>query len=279
MPDRRVDEAPLSTKKAHCVTMALVLKEVAQISQHLEFLIRLPEMAGEVSLKGSNGVFQALEDVYYSLSRMNIDGGFQREVDRERKEVKKWLDQRTEAAKPQSLQHLSENAREWRGRLYSTFESRIVVEASREIGLSAEKLSGGATIFVGDAWWRLSNIAQHDLNAAALCLLVGAWTPAVMISFRATEEALRRYYASKTGEAAVDMSWKQIVDVLLKRDDVRKTFAQYLDYIREARNAAEHPDRIFDAREAQEVFIQSCGVVAKVYSELPKQDKATQGHA
>ena len=50
---------------------------------------------------------------------------------------------------------------------------------------------------------------------------------------------------------------------------IRHTFLGYLDYIRDAkRNFAEHPNKIFDQREAELIFMQVLNLVQDTYTEI-----------
>lgn len=57
---------------------------------------------------------------------------------------------------------------------------------------------GPQEFFEPGVWKSFSRGIKEDLSSAVLCLLIGEWTPAVMIALRAAEEAVRKYYEFKT---------------------------------------------------------------------------------
>ena len=63
-----------------------------------------------------------------------------------------------------------------------------------------------------------------------------------MVSLRASEDAVRKYYEFKSREKAGAADWKAILDRLLRREDVNRTLIGHLDYVRTKRNEGEHPD-------------------------------------
>lgn len=137
--------------------------------------------------------------------------------------------------------------------------------------ISKEALEKGLSQFIGhDVSSRLSNVARSDLESAMRCIFHGIHTPAAMVALRASEEAVRRYYQLKTGQEPGKMRWKDILEQLVQRDDVDKTLMGHLNYIREKRNEAEHPEKIFDAFEAENTFQTVINVIREIYREIPK---------
>ena len=64
------------------------------------------------------------------------------------------------------------------------------------------------------------------------------------------------------------MTWGQMLDELLQRDDVNKTLVGHLNYIREKRNQAEHPEKIFDQSEAETTLLAVINATRDIYSEI-----------
>jgi len=76
----------------------------------------------------------------------------------------------------------------------------------------------------------------------------------VIISLRAAEDTIRSYYKSKTGKDPLKLNWKSILNELSNMPKINKALIGYFDYIRDLRNTAAHPDKIFDQVEAEGVF-------------------------
>lgn len=164
---------------------------------------------------------------------------------------------------------ITENVKLWRDRIKNELAERKVVEVFTDGTLNFKKLLlGGKSFFPEDIWDTLSDISKSDLNDACNCLLTRSWTPAVMISLRASEDSIRKFYVFKTESDPQRKGWKNILDELSKIQDINKTLLGYLDYIREIRNTAEHPDEIFDQMEAERVFHQVVNMIIVINQEL-----------
>lgn len=117
---------------------------------------------------------------------------------------------------------------------------------------------------------RLSEGAKKDLEDAVKCLYHGIATPAVMVSLRSSEDVVRRYYSFKTGQGWESISWDGMLKELSKLEGVKQTLLGNLDYIREKRNLADHPGKVFNAMEAEEIFNIVKVAIRDMYSEIPK---------
>lgn len=137
------------------------------------------------------------------------------------------------------------------------------------IVISKDSLDRGVDYFIGYALVaKVSATARNDLENAIRCLNCGIATAAAMVSLRASEDAVRKYYELKFGENAGRLSWKEILDRLVGRSDVDKTLLGHLDYIRSKRNEAEHPEKIFKQDEAENTFLTVVNAVKEIYSQM-----------
>jgi hypothetical protein len=91
-----------------------------------------------------------------------------------------------------------------------------------------------------------------------------------MISLRAAEDSIRKFYKFKTGNDSQNKGWGNILEELKKDKGIDKLFLGYLDYIRDIRNTAEHPDEIFGQMEAERVFHQVVNIITVIYEEMDK---------
>lgn len=145
-----------------------------------------------------------------------------------------------------------------------------MIEVFTEGTLNFKKLlEGGISFFPVHVWNNLSEISKSDLDDACMCLLTKSWTPAVMVSLRASEDSIRKFCVFKTGSDPQRKGWKNLLDELSSIKDINKTLLGYLDYIREIRNTAEHPDKVFDQGEAERVFHQVVDMIITINKELP----------
>ena len=116
----------------------------------------------------------------------------------------------------------------------------------------------------------MSDLAKKDLNEAATCLLTQTWTAAVMVALRTVEDTIRAYYRTKVGKDPVNKGLKRLISKLEKLPDVPKLLLNYFDYIRDVRNSADHPDKLFNQMEAHRLFHQAFGLIRTIYEEISK---------
>jgi hypothetical protein len=155
-------------------------------------------------------------------------------------------------------------------RLYS---STVIPEVQLKVLNPHTLEEGPQEFFEPDTWKSLSREIKEDLSSAVICLLVGEWTPAVMIALRAAEEAARKYYEFKTKTPLEKFkSWKWLVEEL-KRHNVTQSLLGHLDFVREKRNDAEHPGKRFLRDEAETTFMQVIGTLVDVYQEMKNTSK------
>ena len=120
------------------------------------------------------------------------------------------------------------------------------------------------------------SIIKHDIHEAFRALAFNIPTASVMISLRAVEAALRELYRVLKGEKEREyrLLWKRILEEVEKELHARnintKQLEGYLDYLREIRNEAEHPDRIFSKREAEHIFLHSVYAIEEIYKLIEK---------
>jgi hypothetical protein len=187
-------------------------------------------------------------------------------------ELHDWIDQLgryrgTKRLTEKNSTELREVIRSWRVLLEKELFDRPIVEV-RAKNLKAGDLVQGPKSFVRpETWERLSRIAKTGLSDATRALSAGAFTASVMVCFRVTEDIVRRYYTFKTSKRARG-SWKQLIDQLNKIQLASPSMVGYLDYLRDRRNEAEHPDRIFGQEEAERAFLAVVGLVHEIYSEV-----------
>lgn len=101
-------------------------------------------------------------------------------------------------------------------------------------------------------------IVIHDLEEAIRCLSYGAPTASVMIGLRAVEGMVRELHRIITGKKSTK-AWAQLLaevegDLKMKGEQPPLLLG-YLDYIRDVRNKADHPDKMFTVKEAEQIFM------------------------
>lgn len=119
----------------------------------------------------------------------------------------------------------------------------------------------------------LPSMVRDDLEDAVRCLAYNIPTASVMIALRATEGMLRHaqtiLFRTKTLEAPQSSSsWAKLqedVSAGLARTGVAMLELEgYLNFMRTIRNQAEHPDKRFNIKEAEDVLIHAQYAISEV---------------
>ncbi len=130
--------------------------------------------------------------------------------------------------------------------------------------------------------YKLNEIVKHDLEEALYCLCFERPTATTMVALRAVEAAIRQLYLSFKPDARIErINWKDVLNELEKMFEQNnieaKTLLGYLNHLREIRNKAEHPDKIFDQIEAEDALMNACYAIKEIYkiiNELESRRKA-----
>ena len=242
------------------------LLEAYELGMILDYLEHTPTTLTRV--KGENFIIHNLRRIQNNLKNNNISKITQDEIKTKIGLLEKsYTDMQNISEK--DARSLEEKVVYWSHRIQTELQEKIIIEAFTEGTLNFKKLlSGGKSFFPNHVWDSLSEISMSDLNDACSCLLTQSWTPAVMISLRASEDSIRKLYKIKTGMEVKRKGWNTIIKELKEVKDINPYLLNYLDYVREIRNTAEHPDKIFDQMEAERLFHLVVDIIIEVNKEL-----------
>jgi hypothetical protein len=112
------------------------------------------------------------------------------------------------------------------------------------------------TLFPEQLLVKLDEMTRADLNDGITCILHLLPTPAAMILLRVAENIVRKYYAKTTGKTSDKVLWGEMLKELEQGQQIRKPLLGYLEYLKDKRNEAEHPDKRFNQEEAERLLIQ-----------------------
>jgi hypothetical protein len=112
------------------------------------------------------------------------------------------------------------------------------------------------TIFPEQLLVKLDEMSRADLNDGITCILHLLPTPAAMILLRVAENIVRKYYAKTTGNTSDKVLWGEMLKELEQGQQIKKPLLGYLQYLKDKRNEAEHPDKRFNQEEAERLLIQ-----------------------
>lgn len=102
----------------------------------------------------------------------------------------------------------------------------------------------------------LPDIAQYDFIEAGKCIAFELPTSAAFHILRGTEAVLRHYYCSIVRRNRAELLWGPMVESLRRRRTPPPApLLDNLDNIRRSfRNPTQHPDKIYDIQEVQDLF-------------------------
>lgn len=117
----------------------------------------------------------------------------------------------------------------------------------------------------------LPDIAKNDLVAAGRCIAFELPTAAAFHLLRGTESMLRLFYCSIVKKSRADFMWGPMVKSLRqrKKKPPPKPLLDNLDNIRLSfRNPTQHPDKVYDIQEVQNLFPLCVDVLDRMISFL-----------
>lgn len=130
----------------------------------------------------------------------------------------------------------------------------IVVEKRIDVN---KLLSDVPALMAPGVFDALPDIAQYDLMEAGKCIAFELPTAAAFHLLRGSESMLRRFYCSIVKRNRVEPMWGPMVQSLRKRKTKPppKPLLDNLDNIRRSfRNPTQHPEKVYDIQEVQDLF-------------------------
>lgn len=128
-------------------------------------------------------------------------------------------------------------------------------------------LSDVSALFAPKVYGSLSDIAQYDFKEAGRCVAFQLPTAAAFHLLRGTEEVLRSFYLFTVKRNRISqLLWGPIITELRKRKTPPPApLLDNLDNIRRSfRNPTQHPEKIYDIQEAQDLFALCIDVVNRM---------------
>jgi hypothetical protein len=113
-------------------------------------------------------------------------------------------------------------------------------------------------LFAPGTYGTLPEIARFDYAEAGKCIAFERSTAAAFHILRATEDVVRLFYRRHIRPAKADLTWGQMTTALRQKTKGRipdPIVLNQLDHIRNAfRNPTQHPNKIYDIQEVQDLF-------------------------
>lgn len=237
----------------------------------------------KVYVKGEASIIEVLEEINTTLKQYNLTPLVQKDIQRRIKglgdayilgngqaSLQNMLNPNSIYLTSGDANELTNDIKHWREVIRSSLENDFN-KPSQIITALIDKsrlLSGINSFLNEDILKQLSDNNKNDLNDAINCILLNLPTPAAMITFRASEDILRLYYEKKTLNSSAGKRWFEIINELLNTKGIKKPLVDYLNYIRDKRNEAEHPDKVFTQRECEHAFMQVVNLITDVSKEI-----------
>jgi len=223
-------------------------------------------------VKNENYIYDNLEAIENTFKKIDIDRDILNRILRMKKTLDRYeIDERITDNDGNDLNEMVEVLF---AQLNKELKELTIFESVKDCVLDKQCLvklmnKEKTSFFDEEVWDELSDIAKSDYSDAAKCLLMGASTPATMITLRAAEDVVRRYYENKTGNDFSEKVWGSIINELKNLPDINKDLIEHLDYIRKTRrNLAQHPDKIYNQREAERIFMEIISSTHDIYADM-----------
>ena len=134
-------------------------------------------------------------------------------------------------------------------------------------------LSDVPSLMAQEVFDKLPDVAQHDFIESGRCIAFERPTAAAFHILRGTEDVLRRYYCCVLRRGRVDpLLWGPMVTSLKarRRRPPPASLLNNLDNIRRSfRNPTQHPEKIYDIDEVQDLF----GLCVEAVNRMVKSDQ------
>lgn len=165
----------------------------------------------------------------------------------------------------------------------STLRTTLLAEAEGKIAFivqdkrfAVEKLLGDVgSLMSAGVFARLPDIAREDLDEAGKCVAFQRPTAAAFHLMRAVEGVLRWFYLEivKRGRIAEPRMWAAMTTQLASLSKpIPKTLLDNLDHVRQNfRNPTQHPDKVYDNDEAQDLMALSIDVINRMVKHLDER--------
>jgi hypothetical protein len=138
--------------------------------------------------------------------------------------------------------------------------------------IDVEKLSAVKELINPLMYDLLPDVCQYDFAEAGKCIIYERATAAAFHTLRGTEGTLYWFYTGVTGCFRTTEMWHDIVSLLRTADPAPPPeLLDHLDTIRENyRNPTQHPEKMYDLEEAQDLFNECIALLNQMMKFLKK---------
>jgi len=153
------------------------------------------------------------------------------------------------------------------------FEAYIVTPKRLD---TRKLLQDVSSLLAPGVFGKIPELARFDLAEAGMCIAFERPTAAAFHLLRGTECVLRDFYCVLVKQNRSEQLWGPIVADLKKRKKAKQhsDLLDHLDHIRKAfRNPTQHPDKVYDIQEVQDLLGLCVDAINRMGKELPQPDQ------
>lgn len=129
-------------------------------------------------------------------------------------------------------------------------------------------------LFEKEVWDWIPKLPKNDIEEACRCLAIESATASTILSLRAVEDCLRRWYEQEEGGEISKTAWggvlQELEDIYDERDE-RPAVLTNLDYLRMKRNEVNHPDKSPSWSEAEATLYIVRNTISEIYRQIPDE--------
>lgn len=140
----------------------------------------------------------------------------------------------------------------------------IILKAYATPGTEYIKQYSLKELFTEDILSTIDDFTKDDLNDALKCILHLIPTPAAIISLRAVERIIRNLYSKLMCKSPSYRDWKDLLVELEQAKKLKDTLIGYIQYLRDKRNEAAHPDKRFTQEESERILLYIKGSLEEI---------------
>lgn len=226
-------------------------------------------------IHGPSFILENIESLYRFLDELNLQvtqraayhlDDFKKELEATEKDALLTSEQAIK------LNNIVTDLRQTLGAELSGFEAYVVTPKRIDV---TKLLNEVYELFAPDIYWMLPEIANHDFDEAGKCIAFERPTAAAFHILRATEAVIKFYYCSKVKRKRCQLMWGNIIQDLRKRRKTKdkNVLLNNLDNIRLSfRNPTQHPEKIYDIQEVQDLWSLCVDVVNRMMQDLNEND-------
>lgn len=262
-------------------TPPLRLVDTYRLGTNIEYLQHISKATNEGYLQ-DNSITASLEQISQILERANFESNVEAEARTILEKLSPHAAVDDEELDTQILENISDRAHAWERVIVEELKRQKVVSVDNSGFFDVNQLvSHPESLFSKPVWDWLDERPQNDLIEACRNLAIGSSTSPVILSLRAVEHCLRRWYEIEKDEE-LSVAWGGVLDQLMEDFvDSDKQNATLLDqlsdlpavlsnlyYLKEKRNEVNHPDRSPSIHESQRTLMIVVSTITEIHAEV-----------